>query len=460
MGFIATLYFARFLGASVLGTYSLVLAVVAWIGIGGKVGITGAVQKRMSEGEEPDEFFTAGMLSLLAMFAVLLVLIYSFQAQLQAYIGRPVIGFVVLILFATLLNAMSSATLIGSHLVHVQGLLTPVKMAIRSLSQIGLVFAGLGLTGMLTGHALGYALIGVLGIIFAGPSIRLPSRDHFMELFSYAKFSWLGSVERWTFGWVDVTVLGFFVASDLIGVYSVAWTISTFLLIFSTAISDAIFPEISDVTVESNNDAAAPILEDAMRYAGLILLPGLVGAAIIGPRILRIYGSEFTVGGAVLTILVAAVLLRSYQKQLITALNAIDRPDLTFNTNAVFIGSNIILNIVLVYVYGWIGAAVATALSAGIGTILAYRYTSRLVEFDPPFIAVGKQLIAAGATGVVAYGSLWIEETYTVLQHNFVLVLIVVGLGAGTYFSVLLWIWPGFRTTVRENLPSRVLAQS
>jgi Na+-driven multidrug efflux pump len=49
---------------------------------------------------------------------------------------------------------------------------------------------------------------------------------------------------------------------------------------------------------------------------------------------------HITVGGTVLTALVAAVLLRSYQKQLLTTLSAIDRPDLTFNVNVVFIGLN------------------------------------------------------------------------------------------------------------------------
>jgi O-antigen/teichoic acid export membrane protein len=453
-GFLATLYFARELGAGVLGVYSLVLAVVGWIGIGGKVGVTAAVRKRMSEGGEEDEFFTAGMLSLIAMFVVLMMLVYAFRDSLEAYIGQPVIHFVVLLLFATLLNGMSASTLVGSHLVHIEGLLTPVRMIVRSVSQIALVFLGFGLTGMLTGHVVGYALVGVIGLVIAGPSLRIPSRRHFEQLFAYAKYAWLGSVERRTFGWVDVTVLGLFVDPDLIGIYSVAWTISTFLLTFSTAISSAIFPEISNLTADSPNQAAAPILQDALRYAGLILVPGLVGAAIIGPHILRIYGSEFTVGGTVLTVLVAAVLIRSYQKQLLAILGGVDRPDLTFNVNAWFIGSNFVLNLVLVYLYGWVGAAVATALSAAIGTALAYRYTTALIDFELPYAVVGKQVLAATVCGVVAYVGLWIEETFRLLQHNFGLVLVLVGLGAGAYFAVLFGISTEFRTTVRANLPT------
>ncbi|AZH26330.1 oligosaccharide flippase family protein [Haloplanus aerogenes] len=457
-GFVATLYFARELGAGVLGTYSLVLAVVAWVGIGGKVGVTAAIRKRMSEGEDQAEFFTAGLCLMIGMFAVLSLVLYLLRNPVAMYIGEPVTGFVVLILFATLLNSMSGATLAGSHLVHVQGVLTPVRMTVRSLTQIGLVFLGLGLTGMLAGHAVGYALIGAVGVWLARPSLRLPARHHFAELFSYAKFAWLGSVERRTFGWVDVAVLGLFVTSDLIGVYSVAWTISTFLLTFGTSISSATFPEISNTTADAANQAAAPILEDSLRYAGLILIPGLVGTVILGSRILRIYGTEFTVGETVLTLLVAAVLLRSYQKQLITTLGAIDRPDLTFNVNAAFIGTNTLLNLGLVYLYGWVGAAVATALSAGIGTLLAYQYVMRLIDFDFPYRTIGKQVVAAAVCGAVAYGGLWIEETYKLLQHNFALVLLLVCLGAGAYFAVLFGISAEFRSTIRDNLPAKLVA--
>lgn len=452
-GFVATLYFARHLGASVLGMYSLVLAIVGWVGIVGKVGVTGAIGKRMSEGEEPNEFFTAGSSSLLVMFLLVSVLILTFRELLETYVGHPVGVFVVFMLFANLLNGLGTATLTGKHLVHISGLLTPVQMISKSVSQIALVFVGLGLTGMLSGYILGHLLVGVVALWITGLSFRLPSRQHFEEIISYAKYAWLGSVEQRTTGWADITILGLFVSSDLIGIYSVAWTISTFLHIFGSAIGSAVFPEISNVTAEGEQQNAAPILKDALSYGGLILIPGLVGATIVGPRILRIYGQEFTVGGTVLTILVFAVLLRSYQEQLITTLNAMDRPDLTFKVNGISVISNLFLNLTLVYYFGWVGAAIATALSSVIRLVLSYRYTAKLINFDLPYSAIGKQTIAAAATGAVAYLILQVQKAYQLSQQNFVVVLIAVFLGAGVYFAVLAGISPAFRTTVQENLP-------
>jgi len=456
VGFVATIYFARYLGASVLGRYSLVLAVVAWVGILGTGGITGAVGKRLSEGEQRAEYFTAGLLSIAGTFLVVATLVYAFGGQLNAYLGEPLVHFVVLLLLVRLLDSLVKNTLQGFDLVHVMGMLIPVRMLIRSLSQVGLVFLTFGLVGLLIGNAVGFLSVSVIGLWYVAPSIARPSKHHFESLFSYAKFSWLGGVENRVFGWADIAVLGLFVSPDLIGVYSVCWTISTFFLSFSDAVSNAIFPQISNLSATEGDQAAAPIFTDALRYAGLILLPGMVGGLLLSRRILRIYGQEFQVGGTVLVTLLLAVLLRSYYRQMITAFNGLDRVDVTFRINAVFITSNVVLNVGLVYWFGWLGAAAATALSTGFAMILAYYYLTRLISFDVPYVDISKQLLAATIMGGYVFGLLQLERTYALLQHNFALVLLLVASGAGLYFVSLFGLSPSFRTTVSDNLPKFV----
>jgi O-antigen/teichoic acid export membrane protein len=456
LGFVATIYFARELGAGVLGTYSLVLAVVAWIGIAGTAGITGAVGKRMSEREDQSEYFTAGLLSLIVTFSIVGTLVYAFAGVLTAYIGEPLVNLVVLLILLRLLDTLIKGGLVGTDRVHIMGVLIPVRMLFRSVSQIGLVFLGYRLVGMLVGNALGFFLAALIGVWYLPISLTLPSKRHFQSLFSYAKFSWLASVENRVFGWIDISVLGLFVASGLIGIYSVSWTISTFFLSFSVAVSNAIFPQISNLSANQDEEAVASILTDALRYAGLILIPGVVGGFLLNQRILRIYGPEFQQGGTVLVVLLLSVLLRSYYNQMVTTFNAMDRADITFRINGVFIAANVMLNLALVYAFGWIGAAVATALSTGAGVVFASYYLRRLVTFEVPYADIGRQLLAAGIMGGTIVGLLWIERWYVNLQHNFALVLLLVSLGAGIYFVSLLYLSKHFRTTVSNNLPEFV----
>ena len=280
-----------------------------------------------------------------------------------------------------------------------------------------------------------------------------PKKHHFQSLFDYAKFAWLGNLQSRMFNYTDILVLGFFVSSTLVGVYAVAWNIAHFLILFASAISTSLFPEMSSHSTEENPGSVANLVEDALSYTGLFLIPGLIGGAIIGERILGIYGSEFTQGSTVLIILVFANLIMSYQNQILNTLNAVDRPDLSFRANALFVVANVLFNVILIYSYGWLGAAVATTLSVALSLIIAYYYLQTIVDFTVPFLEIGRQWIAAILMGFVVYSGLWIEESYRLLSHNFATVIILISIGAMVYFVALFALSSLFRDTLLRNIP-------
>jgi O-antigen/teichoic acid export membrane protein len=456
LGFIATIYFARLLGAEPLGIYNLVLGIVSWLGIIGSIGLSGAIIKRVSEGKQREQYATAGILSIMALFAVLAIGIVLFRSHVDSYIGRPVTEYVVLILFVTLSYSIVTSLLNGLNLVHISGVLSPIKTGGRSLLQISAVAIGFGLTGLYLGYIIGYLLVIVIGSVFVFRQFEKtsrPKKHHFQSLFDYAKFAWLGNLQSRMFNYTDILVLGFFVSSTLVGVYAVAWNIAHFLILFASAISTSLFPEMSSHSTEENPGSVANLVEDALSYTGLFLIPGLIGGAIIGERILGIYGSEFTQGSTVLIILVFANLIMSYQNQILNTLNAVDRPDLSFRANALFVVANVLFNVILIYSYGWLGAAVATTLSVALSLIIAYYYLQTIVDFTVPFLEIGRQWIAAILMGFVVYSGLWIEESYRLLSHNFATVIILISIGAMVYFVALFALSSLFRDTLLRNIP-------
>lgn len=453
LGFVATVYFARLLGEEVLGFYSITLAIVAWLAIAGKIGITGAIVKRVSEGEERASYITAGGLMMAGVFVVISSLVLAFRGTINQYVGAPVAVFVVVLVFAELLRSFAFSSLQGHHLVHVYALLATVKMGLRSLAQIGLVVLGWALSGMLVGYAVGAIVVGIVSLWILGFRPSVPRREHFRRLTEFAKFSWLGNMRAKTFDSVDIIVLGFFVPAGLVGIYSVVWSITKFLNIFGSAISTTLFPEISKEAAEDNPRAVSNLVENALAYAGLLLIPGLIGGALVGDRLLLVYGEGFVEGTSVLVILVAALLAYTYTMQLLNTLGAIDRPDLSFRANAVFIVSNLVLNLGLVSTIGWVGAAVATLLSAIVGLSLAFRYTRALVDFSVPYVEIGRQWVAAAVMGGLVYGARQVGEAHWIADYNEAFVVLLVGFGAGAYIGVLLVISSRFRTTVTDNLP-------
>ena len=455
IGFFATIYFARLLGAEIWGIYALAIAVVGWLKLGGKMGVGLAVQKRMSEENDPERYFWSG-LAIVTVFAfVCITMIFVFNDYINAYVGASVAYLIAAVLLVHIPYDMVLSGLKGQRRVHVAGILKPSAEITSTTTQVFLVIPvlfGIGIVGLLAGKAIGLFLAILLGIAVLGMRFRRPTAEHARSLLSFAKYSWLGRFENKTFQQADVIIMGFLVSSTLIGIYSIAWSIAIFLTVFGGSIRKTLFPEISNASFTGENDAVS-LIEDGVAYQGLILIPGLIGGAILAEPLLRIYSEEFVQGTTVLWILILAVLIKGYLQQFSVALQAIDRPDVSFKINAVFIVTNVVLNVALIYAYDWVGAAVATAVSAGVGLVLSYLAIKRLTEFSTPMKSIAEQWFAALVMGAVVYGGYSLEQTHQIIDLNSLIVLGFVSLGSGIYFVVLYIVSNKFRQTVRRNLP-------
>ncbi len=455
IGFLATIYFTRTLGEETYGYFAITLAVVSWLGIIKSLGFGQAIVKRMSEGEEPHKYFTTGLIIKAAFTISVAAGVFVFSDVINDYVGQSVAGFVILLLLASIFSSLVNAALNGTHRVHIYAPLQTGKEAFRAIAMITLVFAGWELAGMLLGRAIGTVAIAAVGFWIVRPKFSVPNRHHFIRLFNFAKYSWLGSMRKKSFQDADILVLGFFVSAGSTGIYAVAYTLAKFLDIFGSAIRSTLFPEMSKQSANQNRDMIATLTDDALSFAGLFLIPGVIGAAILGDRLMLVYGPRFDAGHWILVILLVGLIVYTYTKQLLNTLNAIDRPDLAFRANGAFIVANIALNVALVWWIGWFGAAIATALSATVGFLLSLHYVHRFIDIQLPLNEISRQWTAAIIMGIAVYtGRSLGESTFAwVDDFNVVFTVLLVGLGACVYFVVLLMISRRFQKTVERNLP-------
>ncbi len=456
LGFVATVVFIRLLGEEIYGFYAITLALVSWLGLIKSIGFGEAIVKRMSENEEPDAYLAAGTAIKIVLTSLVGTGVFVFQEPVNAYIGQPVAELVILLLVVTIFSELVSSALKGTHRVHIYAPLKTVDEGARSAIMITLVVLGWGLTGMLLGHAIGAAVIAMTGLVIVRPKFVVPQWSHIRRLFDFAKYSWLGKMQKQTFNEMDLLVLALFVPANLTGIYAVAYSLSKFLEVFGSAISTTLFPEMSKLSAKDDTELITTLTNDALTFAGLLLVPGIVGATLIGDRLLLVYGPGLDIGAHVLVVLLIGVLIYTYTRQLLNTLNAIDRPELAFRANGVFVVANICLNLVLVYSMGWIGAAIATALSATVGLALSLYYTRQLIDFKLPYTETGRQWAAALVMGLIVYGARAAGEMSPLAAYNEVFVVLLVGLGAAVYFVVLLVLSIRLRTVVSDNLPFEI----
>ncbi|WP_049903048.1 lipopolysaccharide biosynthesis protein [Halococcus agarilyticus] len=453
VGFVATLYIARGLGSATLGTYSLFVAVVIWLKVATGTGLQQAVKKRISERDGGSRDLGAGVVVQVVAFVVVALAALALSGPLTDYLRFDSTHLLVVTLATTLGFSFVDATLQGEQKVHLAALLTPLDRVVRSGLQLAVVFFGAlggGIAGLIWGYVAGAAVAGIVGLAFVTMRPRWPGREGFERVLGFARYSWLSGIEGRSFSSMDTIVLGLFVASNLIGYYEVAWNLASILAVFGTSISDALFPALSQLSSEDDERAVAGLINDALAYTGLFVVPGLAGVVVVGDRVLAIYGGEFRAASTVLVLLVVARLVYAYEAQLVSTLYAIDRPGVAFRVNVAFVVANLGLNLLLVALYGWIGAAVATTIAAVVGLVLAHRALSATIAFDVPVAELGRQWLAAVTMG----GAVAVAERLVadVLGSGIIGTVLLVGFGAAVYFVALLGLSGRLRATVADNI--------
>lgn len=430
-GFAATFVIARFLGPTPLGYYAKATAVLFLVGVP-IIAVHTAIIKRMSEGSDREAYFGGGIVLVAAVLLVLLLAVFVVRSQFESYVGVPIAGEFMLLLVGTGAFRLLQAVLSGEKQVARAGLIQSFERVLRTLLQVGFIVLGYSISGLLLGHGIALLTAGVLGLFLSQSWPETPKRKHIESIVEYSRFSWLARLKGRAFSWTDTAVLGFLVTSSLIGIYEVAWTLSATLILISKSVQQTLFPEFSELSTEDDYDQIHHLLNEGMVFTAIFCLPGLVGAALIGPRILGIYGGAFRAGATVLVILVFAQLASAFGEQFTFAINAIDRPDVAFKISGAFILVNVILNVLLIWEFGWVGAAAATALSSTGLVIAGFVVISRLIGRPTlPVTEFAAQVIAALGMG----GALYMARSAVPAGHYWTVLLV---LGAAALYTVLL----------------------
>lgn len=446
LGFFAMIYLTRTVPSAVLGSYFLVVAVLVWVNVTLGRTIQKAVRKRLSESGDGG-YVGAGLLIQLVVAAMLVAVLLAFRGRLNAYFRAEATLHLVGLVLASFAFSFVQEVLKGQNDVHIAAVLQPLERGVRSLLQVGAAALGFGLSGLLLGYAVGAVVAALVGLAYVTVRVYRPTREHVVSLLAFARYSWLGMVGSRAFASMDTLVLGLFVAPSYITYYEIAWNVASILAIFGVAIAETLFPEISKLGAEREHDRIRSLMEDAVAYAGLFLIPGLVGAVLVGDRILRVYGPDYAAASTVLVVLVLARIMYAYGSQFSSALDGIDRPDLSFRVDAAFVVLNVAGNLVLVSRFGWLGAATATAGSSVLSLALGYHFFDRTIGISIPYAEIARQVFAAVAMGAVVYGVM------AVAGGGVAWTVVLVGVGGAVYFAVLLGISKAFRRTVRRNIP-------
>ncbi|MEK7555453.1 MAG: flippase [Patescibacteria group bacterium] len=159
----------------------------------------------------------------------------------------------------------------------------------------------------------------------------------------------------------DIIMLGWWRTAEEIGYYSAAQRIIGILYTLPAIFASAVFPALSRFTRQNEQRKTKELNEKSMTIIFLIAIPLIVGGFILSQPIINlIFGQEYLPAASALNILITTLIFAFPGALLFNFVIAYDQQKKMVYYVAVGALGNIILNILLIPIYGIIGSAIAT----------------------------------------------------------------------------------------------------
>lgn len=426
--------FANLFGGEIMGIYFLYQAVVGILGIPTDLGISKAVEKRISAGASPDRMLGAGLVSKSGLYFIVAVVIFLFNNTFQNYIGRDIIGLLILGLGVQQASHLATRTLAGE----LRPGETAIFQAFREVSWVViggvLTLAWNSVNGLIIGRIIG-DLILFLGCSYRlNTGISLPSPADIFSLLTFGRYVFISSVGGYVYNWMDVAILGFFVDPHVISTYEYAWRVATLFILPTQAVRQVIFPQVSSWASAHKYSEIEDLLYTWIQPPLFLIIPGILGGLLLGDEILRfIFASSNVSASIILTLFMLEKLLRAINLTWIPTLFAMDKPSLAYRQSIAAVCVNIVLNFVLIPPYGGVGAAIATSTSGVISVGIGYYYLSQFLELELPIRRIG---ISTGASIIMGV-SIWFVKSSLTIDDLLSLIFYIFA-GAALYTIILL----------------------
>jgi len=432
--FIGIIYFARELGAASMGTYFLYEALIGMLAIPADFGLRGSVEKRISEGTDPGEYLSSVIIAKSLPLLSIVLLTSIFWQEINSYLGGRLYIFIAIGLVLREIAFLSIFVLRGELRVGETASLHLLKQFSWLAVGIILVHNGYDELALIFGYIVGLIMMLVVGWYKCSISLSKPSIPHLKSLLDFGKYHIISSVGGYIYSWMDVAILGFFVSSSLIGAYEVAWRVTIPVLFISNSISISSFPQISQWDSKGVDSRISTLVSDSLIPSTILAIPSFFGVLLLSNEILSFtFGEQYAVASVVLIILMAEKVPQSLHKIFGRALLGIGYPDKAAVSTIVSIIANFLLNIVLINIYGIVGAAIATTVSYLLNTVLTVYFLSGHINVKIP----RSEFLWMIFSSVCMYVTIKISSIYYHIGGALDMVLYIV-FGAAIYAAIIL----------------------
>jgi O-antigen/teichoic acid export membrane protein len=446
IGFFATIYIAHNAGAAALGGFFLLLAYAGIIGLFTDGGVSGAALQRISEGESQNEYFSAHaavrVILLAASLTILLAARPLFVDLNQSGLFLWLLGALVV----TTVAGIISTGVYGGGKVGILQIADLANNVVRVIVQVIAVYFGYSVGGLAAGFIAGIVAGLLINIRVLSMKIVRFGRRNIQGLLSFSGWAFVTGLTGALLGYADTILVGYFLSNSEIGMYKTSFQLATIALFVMVALRTALYPKIAAWMKAGETGSVETALSRAITYSLALAVPAAFGAWVLGSSLLYyLYGAPFVAAGPALSLLFMVELITVFLSLETMCLGALNMPKSVFLVTAIGAASTILLDLLLIPLYGITGAALALLLGTGIFALAAHHVLKKRIqvriEKKPVISIVVSSLVMAVC--VSAY-------QYIIHDMNVFLIAGAVVVGILIYSLLLMRFDKGIRDEVRD----------
>ena len=200
-------------------------------------------------------------------------------------------------------------------------------------------------------------------------------------LLAFSGWAFITGLTGALLGSADTILVGYFLSNSEIGMYRTAFQLATIALFVMVALRTALYPKIASWMKGGETGSIETALSRAITYSLALAVPAACGAWVIGSSLLYyLYGAPFVAAGPALSLLFMVEIVTVFLSLETMCLGALNLPKSVFVVTAIGAASTILLDILLIPVFGITGAALALLIGTGIFAMAAHMILRKRIK--------------------------------------------------------------------------------
>lgn len=201
------------------------------------------------------------------------------------------------------------------------------------------------------------------------------------QILQFSSPMMLSSLMLFLLNWTDIFMLGSMVSEKEVGIYNLAYKLASLAMLVIISMNVVLAPKIAQLYKTNNSKELHSVITKSTRLVIFLTVPIVLVLIIFSNSILSVFGDGFTQGKTALIIISIGVLINVLTGNVDQILNMTNNQKVLKNITIFGFLINLILNYLLIPIYGINGSAMASLITNTVFNLVCLFYIKKKLGF-------------------------------------------------------------------------------